>query len=1067
MRPSFRFLALATLVAGLALAPVLATSAARAADAVTVPDVSGLVWQDAVTALTGVGLAAHAAGDGLVNPQVSTVADQCPRAGAAVAPGSTVTLTVKTTIPDCATGGSGGGQPAAVAIWPLDEASGTTARDATGTGHDGTYAGAVTLGGSGAPQNGNAAATFSGGDVTVPYSADLNPGTYTVEAWVNPSAVNTWEDQGTAAQPIVCSRDDQGYHGWMLYADNYTGNPQFAFVVGAEDSRRYVYDDSGTPEQPGRWYHVAGSYDGTDLHIYVNGVEVTSAQLNDGGGTNVQPNPSSPLTIGSCNGGWNPWQGAIQDVTVWNGALSAATIAQHASAGTPPPGSGGGGGSGGGCGTQGCPDTQKPTVPLVFLPGITGSRLDSCDSGLNVWPNAVVDPLMVPLLALDSNVCLQATSVLPSYLSLHFYDQTIDALTRLGGYEDGKTLFPCPFDWRLSAAEAQAAADSCVSNALAVSGASQVDVLAHSQGGLVASMLVLHSQGKVRRLVTAGTPVLGAEKALDLLEWAHECIVGKKILWGVLCFPPVDKADVQKALGTMPGYFELLPSPAYASAVAPPLLLPGKSANAYSTLENYVGQRYAGSMLDNASALHRAALDDFTPPVPMLRIVGNNQSTLVQVKVTSQKVCFNGIYYWCYTQTHTDFIESKAGDGTVPLNSADLKNDRTGFDHRNGVPNRYFSHTHMGLVQSDDSIQAAIAFFRAPTAPARRVASATASASPPGSVVLPSGMPGSDTPTPTTPSIQIEVFGGASTTVESLAGGTLGSDADSVDGGSYGHVDGTDSFTLDTPGTFTATVQPSDGSPLLVLVRRYSDVVEQQSLFSVPAPVPGQALTLPLTTDQDLGDLRLDDGGTELTPVATTNGNAVEDATPPTTVAGGSVSTWGKATATLLAQDDSGGAGVAATYVQPAGAAAPVRYTQPFQVPLFSSLHFWSVDRAGNTEDTHTIVVDDTPDVRQLATPLTAGRPLARTIWPAGDEDWFRFTADGSSLVSAQLDGLLAHFDLELYDAAGNLLQAPHAHPFSSEEIRGVLPSGTYYLRVTGQAHLLLPYSLELRLLRR
>ncbi|HJX47189.1 MAG TPA: PASTA domain-containing protein, partial [Gaiellaceae bacterium] len=95
MRPSLRSLALAALAASIALAPLLAASPAPAADAVTVPDVGGLIWQDAVTALTNAGLVARSAGDGVVVPDASTVADQCPRANASVAAGSTVTLSVR------------------------------------------------------------------------------------------------------------------------------------------------------------------------------------------------------------------------------------------------------------------------------------------------------------------------------------------------------------------------------------------------------------------------------------------------------------------------------------------------------------------------------------------------------------------------------------------------------------------------------------------------------------------------------------------------------------------------------------------------------------------------------------------------------------------------------------------------------------------------------------------------------------------------------------------------------------------------------------------------------------
>ena len=142
-------------------------------------------------------------------------------------------LTVRTTIANCPTGGgsggggTGGSGAQAAAMWPLDEVTGTLANDATGNGHDGTYGSGVNLGGPGSPKNGNAAAVFDGGGVTVQYSPDLNPATYTVEAWVDPNSVNGYMDQGTAARSIACSRD--AGHGYMLYADNYTGVPQFAF----------------------------------------------------------------------------------------------------------------------------------------------------------------------------------------------------------------------------------------------------------------------------------------------------------------------------------------------------------------------------------------------------------------------------------------------------------------------------------------------------------------------------------------------------------------------------------------------------------------------------------------------------------------------------------------------------------------------------------------------------------------------------------------------------------------------------------------------------------------------
>jgi len=164
---------------------------------------------------------------------------------------------------------------APTAFWRLDEPDGSVAYDATGHGFDGAYAG-VSLGVPGAPvdQADGAAYFHTAGSVTVPFDPALNPATYTVEAWVKTETLPPYLDLGTNALPIVCSRNTDGTQGYMLYLDDYVGHPQFAFVVGAGSSRRYVYDARSPAVETGRWYHVAGSFDGTNLHVYVNGAEV-------------------------------------------------------------------------------------------------------------------------------------------------------------------------------------------------------------------------------------------------------------------------------------------------------------------------------------------------------------------------------------------------------------------------------------------------------------------------------------------------------------------------------------------------------------------------------------------------------------------------------------------------------------------------------------------------------------------------------------------------------------------------------------------------------------------------
>ncbi len=74
----------------------------------------------------------------------------------------------------------------------------------------------------------------------------------------------------------------------------------------------------------GQWIHVAGTYDGSNMRVYVDGVEVGSAAKTGVVGSNpavpfwIGGNPDSPTS--------RPWDGKIDDVRLYDGALSPAEI---------------------------------------------------------------------------------------------------------------------------------------------------------------------------------------------------------------------------------------------------------------------------------------------------------------------------------------------------------------------------------------------------------------------------------------------------------------------------------------------------------------------------------------------------------------------------------------------------------------------------------------------------------------------------------------------------------------------------------------------------------------------
>jgi hypothetical protein len=199
--------------------------------------------------------------------------------------------------------------PGLVAAYAFDEASGTTVADASGNNNNGTLGAGVTRTTQG--RFGSALAFNGTGYVSVPHSASLALTTgMTLEAWVFPTGSPTsW---ATALMKNVT-----GDAAYLLYA----GSPNNAMVYvtpqGSASAR--VTNTAALPLNT--WSHIAGTYDGTTLRFYVNGVQIGSRSVS---GTLVTS--SGPLTIGG-NTVWGEFfQGQIDQVRIYNRALSPAEI---------------------------------------------------------------------------------------------------------------------------------------------------------------------------------------------------------------------------------------------------------------------------------------------------------------------------------------------------------------------------------------------------------------------------------------------------------------------------------------------------------------------------------------------------------------------------------------------------------------------------------------------------------------------------------------------------------------------------------------------------------------------
>ena len=212
-----------------------------------------------------------------------------------------------------------------VSYWPLNETSGTTALDVSGSNNI-TYGGTYTLNQESLRSTDGqpsvlftSATTAAGGNTGIPYNSSLNPPQFTVEFWYK--HLNT----GTA-QYLVSLQDRSGSPaanrlGYAFQRNNAANRFQFTYGIPGNNNGTI---QSSTDLVIGNVYHVVATYDGTTMSMYVNGVSNATASA-----SYVQASATQPgFTIGSRNGNTSAACN-IQDVALYNRALSGPEVLAH------------------------------------------------------------------------------------------------------------------------------------------------------------------------------------------------------------------------------------------------------------------------------------------------------------------------------------------------------------------------------------------------------------------------------------------------------------------------------------------------------------------------------------------------------------------------------------------------------------------------------------------------------------------------------------------------------------------------------------------------------------------
>lgn len=210
-----------------------------------------------------------------------------------------------------------------VAYWRLGESSGTNAADSQGT-YPGTYSGSPTLGATGLIfGDANTSVFFDGvnDQIVIPANAALAPnlgagGAITVECWVKMPAVPV------GAWQIISKQDDISGFEWFLSI----GFPSAGVVQWCACNQGGSAIASHTVTL-GDTHHIVGVYSvasGRISQVYVDGVPGIA-----GTGTGNTVASGSAVGIANYDGGTDFTSATIDEVALYNVALSAATIRAH------------------------------------------------------------------------------------------------------------------------------------------------------------------------------------------------------------------------------------------------------------------------------------------------------------------------------------------------------------------------------------------------------------------------------------------------------------------------------------------------------------------------------------------------------------------------------------------------------------------------------------------------------------------------------------------------------------------------------------------------------------------
>jgi len=207
-----------------------------------------------------------------------------------------------------------------MAAWNFNEGTGTTAADFTANGNLATLSGASWVTGkygSGLTFNGGSSSHLS---VANSPSLNISGSEMTISVWMNPLAPSTSDTVVLGKFWNTGWTDPYFQYGLEMASGN-----RPTFIIGTTTGYRAAVMSSAVTY--GQWTHVGVTFNGTQVKFYINGVLTDTQSLT---GTITARNNS--MHIGSDQANGQGFKGILDDIRIYNKALSQAEIANDMNA---------------------------------------------------------------------------------------------------------------------------------------------------------------------------------------------------------------------------------------------------------------------------------------------------------------------------------------------------------------------------------------------------------------------------------------------------------------------------------------------------------------------------------------------------------------------------------------------------------------------------------------------------------------------------------------------------------------------------------------------------------------